>query len=147
MPLIGYILIFGLLSGFSVMVVIALSWSMRTGGFSRMARASRMIFDTEEPEGMVTDGFPGEKYSGGKFPDRRFPDQKLHKPESLSQEFPRQQLSCENSSDRNDLIEKKNGPSAPGHSLQSDHVGNKSGFNPSSDDKDHHPSSGSGGPR
>lgn len=64
MPLFGYILIFGLLGGFSVMVIWALGWSMQRGDFGRLNQASRMIFDEAEPEGEPTDAFPGQRAAG-----------------------------------------------------------------------------------
>ena len=39
--------------------VLAFSWAVKDGQFSNFERASRAIFDPDEPLGEVTDGFPG----------------------------------------------------------------------------------------
>jgi nitrogen fixation-related uncharacterized protein len=39
--------------------VYALYWAAEDGQFSKMEDGSKIIFDAEEPEGNITDAFPG----------------------------------------------------------------------------------------
>lgn len=60
------IFILGLL--FFASAVGALVWASRTGQLRNFDRGSRTIFDEEEPEGVMQDGFPHKKH---KTPRRR----------------------------------------------------------------------------
>lgn len=50
---------FALISG-TVMVWL-LAWAIRRGEFRDLRQGARMIFDEDEPVGIVTDHFPGEQ--------------------------------------------------------------------------------------
>ena len=54
---------FALFAG--ITMVWLLAWAIRRGEFNNLRDASRMIFDEEEPEGMVTDHFPQPSKAGG----------------------------------------------------------------------------------
>lgn len=54
----SYILVFGILAGFAVMVIWALWWAIRGGQLSNFQQGARSIFDADEPVGQVTDAFP-----------------------------------------------------------------------------------------
>ena len=58
MPVLGYLLIFGLLGAFGVSVVWALYWSLRDGQYADVHRSALAIFDEDEPEGERSDAFP-----------------------------------------------------------------------------------------
>ena len=49
---------FALISG--ITMVWLLSWAIRRGEFRDLRQGARMIFDEDEPIGVVTDHFPGE---------------------------------------------------------------------------------------
>ncbi|MBY0507943.1 MAG: hypothetical protein K2X03_28785 [Bryobacteraceae bacterium] len=49
---------FALISG--ITMVWLLAWAIRRGEFQNMREGARMIFDDQEPAGLVTDHFPGE---------------------------------------------------------------------------------------
>ena len=51
-----FIWTFALVAG--VTMVWLLAWAIRRGEFRNLRQNSRMIFDAEEPEGVVTDRFP-----------------------------------------------------------------------------------------
>lgn len=53
-----YILVFGILALFGVMVVWALWWAIRGGQFSNFQQGATSIFDEDEPMGTMTDAFP-----------------------------------------------------------------------------------------
>ena len=50
---------FALIAG--ITMVWLLAWAIRRGEFKNPRDASKMIFDAEEPIGLVTDHFPGEQ--------------------------------------------------------------------------------------
>lgn len=50
---------FALISG--ITMVWLLAWAIRKGEFRDLRQAARMIFDEDEPIGVVTDHFPGER--------------------------------------------------------------------------------------
>ena len=54
---------FALFAG--ITMVWLLAWAIRRGEFNNLRDASRMIFDEDEPEGMVTDHFPETLKAGG----------------------------------------------------------------------------------
>ena len=56
-----YLLVFGILALFGVMVVWALWWAIRGGQFSNFQQGATSIFDEDEPLGRVTDRFPDQK--------------------------------------------------------------------------------------
>jgi cbb3-type cytochrome oxidase maturation protein len=58
-----YILVFGILALFGVMVVWALWWAIRGGQFSDFQKGATSIFDDDEPLGKLTDAFPDRKHS------------------------------------------------------------------------------------
>ena len=41
--------------------VMALLWAIKTGQMSNLNQAAASIFDEEEPVGVATDSFPGER--------------------------------------------------------------------------------------
>lgn len=45
---------------FFVTAIAALVWAVKNGQFSNLEQGSRSIFDSEEPEGVQQDFFPGE---------------------------------------------------------------------------------------
>jgi cbb3-type cytochrome oxidase maturation protein len=47
----------------STSAVIAFCWAAKTGQFSRLREGSRVIFNDDEPEGVVTDSFPSRPRS------------------------------------------------------------------------------------
>ena len=49
---------FALIAG--ITMVWLLAWAVRRGEFKNPRDAAKMIFDAEEPIGLVTDHFPGE---------------------------------------------------------------------------------------
>lgn len=51
-----FIWTFALVAG--ITMVWLLAWAIRRGEFTNLRQNSRMIFDDEEPEGVVTDRFP-----------------------------------------------------------------------------------------
>ena len=53
-----YLLVFGILALFGVMVVWALWWAIRGGQFSDFQNGATSIFDEDEPLGTLTDTFP-----------------------------------------------------------------------------------------
>ena len=55
-----YLLVFGILGVFGVMVVWALWWAIRGGQFSNFQEGATSIFDDDEPLGKMTDRFPGQ---------------------------------------------------------------------------------------
>jgi len=55
------ILIFGVISAFSVSTIYALWWALRGGQMSNFQQGATSIFDDEEPLGQVTDTFPDKK--------------------------------------------------------------------------------------
>ncbi len=50
---------FALIAG--ITMVWLLAWAIRRGEFKNPRDAAKMIFDAEEPIGLVTDHFPGEQ--------------------------------------------------------------------------------------
>jgi len=50
---------FALVSG--IVMVWLLSWAIRRGEFRNLRQGARMIFDEDEPIGLITDHFPGAK--------------------------------------------------------------------------------------
>ena len=50
---------FALIAG--ITMVWLLAWAIRRGEFKNPRDAAKMIFDAEEPIGLVTDHFPGER--------------------------------------------------------------------------------------
>jgi cbb3-type cytochrome oxidase maturation protein len=40
--------------------VYAMAWSVKSGQFENFNRSAQAIFDSDEPIGQMTDGFPGE---------------------------------------------------------------------------------------
>lgn len=56
-----YALIFGSMMIFGGTAVYAFFWAANHGQMSDFDHSSRSIFDGEEPEGKMTDWFPGEK--------------------------------------------------------------------------------------
>ena len=50
---------FALISG--ITMVWLLAWAIRKGEFRDLRQGARMIFDVDEPIGVVTDHFPGER--------------------------------------------------------------------------------------
>jgi len=50
---------FALITG--IVMVWLLSWAIRRGEFRNLRQGARMIFDKDEPIGLVTDHFPGAK--------------------------------------------------------------------------------------
>ena len=54
---------FALFAG--ITMVWLLAWAIRRGEFNNLRDSSRMIFDEDEPEGMVTDRFPESIKAGG----------------------------------------------------------------------------------
>ena len=48
---------FALLAG--ITMVWLLAWAIRRGEFNNPREAAKMIFDEDEPIGLVTDNFPG----------------------------------------------------------------------------------------
>lgn len=50
---------FALISG--IAMVWLLAWAIRKGEFRDLRQGARMIFDDDEPIGVVTDHFPGER--------------------------------------------------------------------------------------
>jgi nitrogen fixation-related uncharacterized protein len=62
-----FIWTFALVAG--ITMVWLLAWAIKRGEFTNMRDGARMIFDEEEPIGMVTDRFPDPHLAG---PARRF---------------------------------------------------------------------------
>ena len=54
-----YILIFAFLGLFSTSAVLAFWWAVRKGEFRNFQEQAAEIFDADEPEGRLTDVFPG----------------------------------------------------------------------------------------
>ncbi len=54
-----FIWTFALIAG--VTMVWLLAWAIKQGEFKNLRQGARSIFDEEEPVGMVTDYFPGER--------------------------------------------------------------------------------------
>ena len=54
-----YVLVFTFLGLFSTSVVLAFWWAVRHGEFRNFEDQAAEIFDAEEPEGRLTDVFPG----------------------------------------------------------------------------------------
>jgi nitrogen fixation-related uncharacterized protein len=50
---------FALVAG--ITTVWLLAWAIRQGEFKDLRAGARSIFDDQEPEGMVTDYFPGQR--------------------------------------------------------------------------------------
>ena len=50
---------FALLAG--ITMVWLLAWAIKRGEFNNPRDAAKMIFDEEEPIGLITDKFPGER--------------------------------------------------------------------------------------
>lgn len=50
--------IFLMMAAFGAAVVVALCWAAKNGQFKAMETSSKVIFDAEEPVGVVTDSFP-----------------------------------------------------------------------------------------
>ncbi len=65
MSTLSYILVFGLLGGFAVVVIWAMWWAIRGGQMSNFQKGATSIFDADEPIGMATDKFPGERPGAG----------------------------------------------------------------------------------
>lgn len=61
MNLTYYLLVFGILAVFGVMVVWALWWAIRGGQFSDFQKGATSIFDPDEPLGTRTDAFPDQQ--------------------------------------------------------------------------------------
>lgn len=53
--------VIGSIVTFGGATVLALGWAFRNGQFDNFQQGSRSIFGPDEPEGEVTDAFPGEK--------------------------------------------------------------------------------------
>lgn len=53
-----FIWAFAIVAG--ITMVWLLAWAIRQGEFKNLRAGARSIFDEHEPEGMVTDYFPGE---------------------------------------------------------------------------------------
>ncbi len=53
--------VIGSIVTFGGATVLALGWAFRNGQFENFQQGSRSIFGPDEPEGEVTDAFPGEK--------------------------------------------------------------------------------------
>lgn len=53
-----FIWAFAIVAG--ITMVWLLAWAIQNGEFKNLRAGARSIFDEEEPEGMVTDYFPGE---------------------------------------------------------------------------------------
>jgi len=53
-----FIWAFAMLAG--ITMVWLLAWAIRNGEFTNLRQGARSIFDDLEPEGVVTDYFPGE---------------------------------------------------------------------------------------
>lgn len=47
-----------MMAAFGAATVVALFWAAKDGQFKSMEASSRIIFDAEEPVGVVTDSFP-----------------------------------------------------------------------------------------
>lgn len=54
-----YILVFTFLGLFSTSVVLAFWWAVRKGELRNFKEQAAAIFDADEPEGRLTDVFPG----------------------------------------------------------------------------------------
>lgn len=56
----GVILIWALMAVLGLTAVGGLVWAVRRGQLGDLQNGARVIFDEEEPEGVMTDSFPGE---------------------------------------------------------------------------------------
>ena len=54
-----YILVFSALTLLTVAVIVGWVWAVRSGQLRRLNEGARIIFDDDEPEGEMTDAFPG----------------------------------------------------------------------------------------
>jgi nitrogen fixation-related uncharacterized protein len=61
MSWIAYTLIFGVMGLLSASVIYGLYWALKGGQMSNFAQGATSIFDSEEPQGEVTDWFPDRK--------------------------------------------------------------------------------------
>jgi nitrogen fixation-related uncharacterized protein len=57
-PIIYYVLVFGLIAAFSASVVWAFWWAVRGGQLSEFQKGATSIFDADEPVGRPTEGLP-----------------------------------------------------------------------------------------
>lgn len=67
----SYLLIWGSWAVFGASAVGALVWAARHRQFVELDAAARSIFDAAEPEGRLSDGFPGESPPPGDEGERR----------------------------------------------------------------------------
>ncbi len=56
-----YILIGLSMITFFGLVIMALTWSLKSGQFENFERSAQAIFDPDEPIGIVTDSFPNKE--------------------------------------------------------------------------------------
>lgn len=62
----GILFIWALMGLFGLSAVAALVWAICRGQLGDFEEGARVLFDDEEPEGVMTDAFPGEPVEGGK---------------------------------------------------------------------------------
>ena len=69
------LLLVGLLGAFFfASAIYARLWARRQRQFHDFEKGARSVFDDEEPEGAVTDHFPGETHSAGSDVETKTPD-------------------------------------------------------------------------
>jgi len=64
----------GLGAIFFLIVILALYWSVKSGQWKNLNAASRCIFNEEEPEGVQTDFFPGQREKARKILNEKTKD-------------------------------------------------------------------------
>lgn len=69
----GHYIVVGLIFSGLIMAsaVVMLTWAVKRGQFKNLERGAVSIFDEEEPLGVQTDYFPGEREKLAKRQDRR----------------------------------------------------------------------------
>ena len=60
-PMIATALVFLTLIGITTAAVLAFGWAAQNGQFHDQHAGARSIFDADEPEGEMTDAFPGAR--------------------------------------------------------------------------------------